>query len=121
MTRALFLCDGAPIPRNWRKIDWDAQCPINHRGTASQNLNLRLQNLGDTVLDEIEPRAADLVRIAAYAYAADLSVRRGGDRDPYNRDWRRSLHLAVPVADRDFWTDPESSHRLSEDPRVSIG
>ena len=114
MTRALFLCDGATVPREWRKLDWDAQYPINHRGTAKQTLNLRLQNLGETVLDNIEPRAADLVRIAAYAYAADLSVRRGGERDPYNRKWRRSLHLAVPVGDRDFWEAPDTSRRLSD-------
>ena len=114
MIRTLFRCDGAAIPQAWRNLAWDAQHQINHRGTAKQNLNLRLQNLGETVLENIETRAADLVRIAAYAYAADLSVRRGGERDPYNRKWRRSLHLAVPVGDRDFWEAPDTSRRLSE-------
>ena len=114
MTRALFLCDGATAPNKWRKRKWDVEHSIHHRDAAQQNLNLRLQNLGDTVLTKIKPRAADLVRIAAYAYAADQYVSRGGTSSAYNPKWRRNLHLVVPVGDRDFWADPASSRRLSQ-------
>ena len=114
MTRALFLCDGATAPDKWRKRKWDFEHSIHHRDAAQQNLNLRLQNLGDTVLTKIESRAADLVRIAAYAYAADQHVSRGGTSSAYNSKWRRNLHLVIPVGDRDFWADSASSRRLSQ-------
>ena len=116
MTRALFVCDGATAPQEWRRLSWDAQHSISHRADSKldPNLNLRLQNLGDTVLTAIEPRASDLVRIGAYAYAADQFVSRGGTSAAYLPKWRRHLYLVVPVRDRDFWADPESSDRLSQ-------
>lgn len=104
-TRALLLCDGAPAPPGQsdpdqirERIDWRS---------PSANVNFRAENLDDTVLGEIDGRAADLIQIATCTFAADQAISRGGDRDVYGSDWHRELHLAVPVRDPDFWSSPE--------------
>src|SRR5687767_11435159 len=100
-TRALLLCDGAPAPPGQsdpaqirERIDWRS---------PSANVNFRAENLEYTALGDVEGRAADLIQIATCAYAADQAISRGGERDVYGSDWRRELHLAVPVRDPDFW------------------
>src|SRR3954462_2908516 len=104
-TRALLLCDGAPAPPGQsdpaqirERIDWRSSSP---------NVNFHAQNLEDTALGGIDGPAADLIQIATCAYAADQAISRGGESDVYRSDWRRELHLAVPVRDPDFWSSPE--------------
>jgi hypothetical protein len=96
-TRVLVQCDGAAVPEELADQTWSYQRPINSRG-ASSDLNLRAQSLASTVLTNIESRAADLVRIASYVYAADQMISRGGDADVYGRKWRRHFALCVPVS-----------------------
>src|SRR5215207_1641035 len=110
MRRVAFRCDGAPLPRAWQGESWEEQA-INRRG-AHADLNLLLQNLSDAVLGQVSARAADLVRIAAYVYAADQSVSRGGSADVYGTHWRRHLALSIPVSDCDYWSQPTVIGRL---------
>src|SRR5215207_723342 len=79
---------------------------------ARADLNLRLQNLSHALLGQVSARAADLVRIAAYVYAADQSVSRGGPADVYGTHWRRHLALSIPVSDCDYWSQPSVIERL---------
>jgi 7-cyano-7-deazaguanine synthase in queuosine biosynthesis len=102
VARALFLCDGAPRPWEWRDQAWDLEGVIRHHGPKA-DLNLRVENLSHRVLGTIDARASDLVRIAAYVYGADQSVRRGGPKDVYGTAWRRTIALSIPVVDPDFW------------------
>ena len=111
MRRVAFLCDGAPLPPDWDDGSWDYVDAINHEGPRA-DLNLRLQNLSHALLSQVSARAADLVRIAAYVYAADQSVNRGGSADVYGRQWRRGLALSIPVSDREYWNQPAVIDRL---------
>ena len=79
MRCALVQCDGAAIPSELESTSWDIRETISHRG-RNPNLNLRLQSLSHALTKTIDSFAADLVRIAAYVYAADQSVRRGGGK-----------------------------------------
>jgi len=109
--RALIRCDSAPIPPDLREQQWDIRESVNHRG-LSADLNLRLQNLSHALLASVEERAADLVRLAAYAYAADQLVGRGGPKDVYGTRWRREFTLVLPVSDPTFWSSPQVRTRL---------
>jgi 7-cyano-7-deazaguanine synthase in queuosine biosynthesis len=110
MRRVAFRCDGAPLLPAWRGEPWEEQA-INRRG-AHADLNLLLQNLSDAVLGQVSARAADLARIAAYVYAADQSVSRGGPADVYGTHWRRHLALSIPVSDCGYWNQPTVIERL---------
>ena len=103
MARALFLCDRASKPCEWRDQAWDVEGAIRHHGPKA-DLNLRVENLSHRVLETIDARASDLVRIAAYVYAADQSVKRGGPKDVYGSSWRRTIALSIPVTDPEFWS-----------------
>jgi hypothetical protein len=111
VTRALFQCDGAPISSAFESVEWQVHDQINHQG-SSATLNLRLENLSHALLATIEARAADLVRIAAYVYAADQTMSRGGPADVYGRHWRRHFGMAMPVNDPGFWNGDEVRAQL---------
>ncbi|WP_423069074.1 hypothetical protein [Devosia sp. CN2-171] len=70
----------------------------------SQNLQVRLGDLGQKLVKDVPDRLVDLVDIAAYVYGSDLAYSRGG---PVARqmgvDWRRDFKLVVPVRDPDHW------------------
>lgn len=55
---------------------------------------------------ELPPHAADLIEIAAMAYAADRLARRKADRDTADGSgWGRHLRLQIPVRRPDLWAD----------------
>ena len=113
MTSALVQCDGAAIPPELESAAWDVREAIGHKG-GNPNLSLRLQNLSHALTSTIDSFAADLVRIAAYVYAADQSVRRGGERDVYVKHWKRRFGIVVPVSDPDFWNEANVREQLGE-------
>jgi len=110
IVRALVPCDGTPLPAHWRDLGWSIQ-PIRSRG-AARELNLHVDGLRQKVTGQLDRRANDLVRIAAYAFGADQLISRGGKGDPDRQRWRRELALAVPVADPDFWSDDVTTRAL---------
>ena len=112
VVRAIVRCDGTPLPAAWRDLDWAIQ-PIRSRG-AARDLDLHVDGLRQKVTGQLDRRANDLVRIAAYAFGADQLVSRGGKGDPDRQRWRRELALAVPVADPDFWSEDVTTRALVE-------
>ncbi|MCC6790051.1 MAG: hypothetical protein IT336_00105, partial [Thermomicrobiales bacterium] len=111
-TRAVVVCDGATVPSDVCARGWDV-VPVRSDGPGAE-LNLRADNLGTRYLGHLDERATDLVRIAAYAFAADQMVSRGGKADPHRRRWRRELALCAPVADPAFWNDEDTTAALTE-------
>jgi hypothetical protein len=111
--RALIRCDGAPVPAGVAAERWSVSKQIFSSGPAP-SLNLRAQNLAGTVLSAVGSRAADLVRIAAYVYAADQDLSRGGPADVYGRAWRRHIALCLPVGDPDFWQQEHVREGLAD-------
>ena len=116
MAAAVFLCDGAQMPPRWQgETDRPAQ-HLSHSGLDPE-VNLRIENLSHVLLGSIDGRAADLVKIASYAYSADQSVSRGGEADVYGRKWHRQMRLAIPVSDPRFWKRRSTSTAL----QVTLG
>ncbi len=104
MKEFLIRCDRALVsPKTLKQFGSNVR-EISHRGESPQlNISVRTPVVG---FDNISGRAADLVLIAAYAFAADQEVSRGGDADVYGSRWSRSFRMALPVADADFWNQP---------------
>lgn len=114
MVAVAVLCDGASFPNDWRRgRAWDRTEQLNTRGTH-QTVNFHLEDLESAFVGRLDGRVLDLVRIAAYAFGADMEISRGGKADWKNEDWKRTLGLAVPVNDPDFWSQQEVARALEE-------
>ncbi|MBA3518173.1 MAG: 7-cyano-7-deazaguanine synthase, partial [Rhizobiales bacterium] len=112
ITRALVVCDGAPVPSDFRDRGWNP-VPVRSHGPDGE-LNLRADGLGTRFIGRLDARANDLVRIGAYAFAADQLISRGGKGDPNRRRWRRELAVCIPVTDPSFWSDEDTTVALAE-------
>lgn len=110
MKRVLMQCAGAAVPLKVRREPWDVTQSISHHGT-SPDLNISIE-APRAAFDRIDGRGADLLLIAAYVFASDQQVRRGGAADVYGDDWRRHFTLYIPVNDVDFWRQPSVSGSL---------
>jgi 7-cyano-7-deazaguanine synthase in queuosine biosynthesis len=111
LTKALCVCDGAAVPGALNHASWDHRLDITTRGTDAE-VNVVVEDLIGKWGGELQPRVQDLLSLAAYCFAADRMVRRGGPIDVHRNRWRRELVLCVPVADPAFWSRPEVMHRL---------
>ena len=120
MKHALIRCAGALVPSSLQARRWDVQESVSHHGPKA-NLNLRIESPSHALLTSVENRAADLVRIASYVYAADQLVRRGGEADVYGDAWERDFTLCLPVNDPSFWTDTEVKQPLQDVLRFASG
>ena len=116
MAPNVFLCDGAKMPARWQGRSTSPLSSLNHSGLDPE-VNLQIENLSHVLLGSIDGRAADLVKIASYAYSADQSVSRGGEADVYGRKWHRQMRLAIPVSDPRFWKRRSTSTAL----QVTLG
>jgi 7-cyano-7-deazaguanine synthase in queuosine biosynthesis len=71
---------------------------------SGQNVNLKISNISQPLVRNISDPTLDLLDIAAYVYAADQAVSRGGRVGRgVGRDWHRSMRLVVPVRLPGFW------------------
>jgi hypothetical protein len=109
---AVVVCDGATVPTEFRERGWNV-VPVRSHGPESE-LNLRADSLGTRYIGRLDERAVDLVRIAAFVFAADQLLSRGGKGDPNRRHWRRELAICAPVSDPSFWSDEDTTTALSE-------
>jgi 7-cyano-7-deazaguanine synthase in queuosine biosynthesis len=104
-TLHVFQCDEADLA----VPDTAPGTPVIHQLTSrgdTSELDLQMHELYRIVLDRVNPRHADLIRIAAYVYRVDMTVSRGGDRDSDAAKWKRRLHLCIPVSEPDLWNQP---------------
>ena len=111
MRTGLFECDGADAPPRWRDEAWDLLDTLQLRGSDA---TVKMQIEGTLLpLSQIDGRPADLLRIAAYAFAADQSLARGGHGDGDASDGRRRLALSIPVRDPQFWNQEHVRRALT--------
>ncbi|MEQ8652424.1 MAG: helix-turn-helix domain-containing protein [Kiloniellales bacterium] len=76
---------------------------------------LRIEQLYQRLVAGISDRALDLLEIAAYVYAADSALPRGGLSDPgLGARWRRHLRFEIPVRDAVHWRRPGVLGPLTE-------
>lgn len=111
MISALIRCDGANHSTGRKTAQWDRELDLHHRG-PQPTLRLDLNNLSHKLLSSVDSTAADLIRIAAYVYAADQSISRGGLADVYGSHWVRNLSLAIPVSNVSLWSSPQVYNAL---------
>jgi len=113
MVEVLVACggtEGQHLP-NRRLI----RLAIAPQGKGTSNLKLNLGRISRFMAAEVPPRLTDLVEIAAYVYATDQLIKRGGrDLRGMGASWRRRLRLRVPVRDHGFWSDPAVQKMLSD-------
>jgi hypothetical protein len=104
MKRGIFLCDGAEtLPAGAPTPDLIEQ--LDHRGNSA---NFTLDDGSDlgSIISAGNDRWTDLVRLGGYALTADQCFSRGA-LDPYGDEWKRSIHLVLPVHDLKFWQTPQ--------------
>ncbi len=78
---------------------------LNGKGHA---VRLRIAEVSRSLLKDLPDVIADLIEIAAYVYAADAAVSRGGKTDEgMGARWRRHFCLEVPVRALGLWQRPE--------------
>jgi 7-cyano-7-deazaguanine synthase in queuosine biosynthesis len=80
-----------------------------------KNLRLQLDDIRRGLL-EVEPELlTDLAEIAAYVFAADNLVSRGGDAlKNMGKAWRRRFRLVIAVRQPGIWKEPQRLHALCE-------
>jgi len=79
---------------------------------ADVHAELKVSHLRRHFLKEMPDILADLLEVAAYVYAADSAISRGGSvASKMGQEWRRSLQFEVPVRRREIWED-QTTHRL---------
>jgi hypothetical protein len=108
----LFLCNGATdtfgmpadVARK-RRLEYDPASP-------GQNVHFDLPEFV-IQLGHLDPRALDLVEIAAYIYCADRSVSRGGKDVAVYTSWTQHIALRIKVRDHAFWSRPGVAEGLA--------
>jgi hypothetical protein len=71
---------------------------------GSQNIKLKLGDIGPKTAMSIPDLLIDLIEIATYVYFADQATSRGGmAQSEMGSDWQRRFHFEIPVRDPDHW------------------
>ena len=82
-------------------------------GGDDENVQLKIEDLHETLYRNIPEQFFDLVEIAAYVYCADQAIKRTGqDTDTFGDSWRRSLKFHIPVRCIDLWNRADIKQEL---------
>jgi 7-cyano-7-deazaguanine synthase in queuosine biosynthesis len=106
----LVLCGGLDRPsgEGTRPVQLSLHGP-------SRNVRLRIEDISAPLVANVPDVLVDLLDVAAYVYATDSAVPRGGPTDEQmGARWRRRLRLVVPVRDPDLWAQDAISSALVE-------
>jgi hypothetical protein len=112
--RRLILCGSARLAAGQR--DWAGAPGLRLRlGREKGQVHLRLDHLTRGMCANAPDEAVDLLEVAAYVYAADQAVTRGGTRQfDYGGRWRRHFRFEIPVRKPELWKSPAVADALSE-------
>ncbi len=79
------------------------------------NITLRIEDVSGPMVADIPDVLLDLLEVAAFVYAADACVSRGGVRDAeWGKRWRRNFRLTIPVRTPTLWTQASVLEPLTE-------
>jgi hypothetical protein len=96
----LVLCSGATA----RTRSDEKLLTLDLHG-ASANVRLEIEDISRRLLANLSDVHADLLEIAAYIYAADSAVSRGGKTDSHlGAMWRRKFRFIIPVRQPGSWS-----------------
>jgi len=112
--RRLILCGSAELAAGQRT--WAAVPELRLRlGREKGRVHLRLEHLTRSMCANAPDEVVDLLEVAAYVYAADQAVTRGGTRQfDYGGRWRRHFRLEIPVRRPEVWRRREVIDALTE-------
>lgn len=81
--------------------------------------SLRIDRLSNRLVANLPDRLIDLLEVAAYVYASDAAIRRGGlIGEHLGSDWRRRLSFEIPVRSPELWNDRRVKEPLVETLRL---
>ena len=110
MRQVLVLGDGARAPSasvgEWLTLPLSTLHP-------DPNIRLQIEVFRTRFLRELPERLDDLLRIAAFVYAADTRVTRGTEYDVFGEKWVRSFRMVLPVWDPAYWSTAAIQELLS--------
>src|SRR5262245_44878719 len=103
----LVLCGGARLSSRsnaWR----EANTLRAQIGKGKKHVHLKLHHITRKTLRQLPDEALDLLEVAAYVYAADQLVGRGGLKEfEYGQKWRRHFRLEIAVRRPELWSRPD--------------
>jgi hypothetical protein len=99
------VCGGLPAPPAGAAVELALDGP-------ARNVFLNTEDVLGHVYRDVPPVLLDLLEVAAYVYAADQSVGRGGAADAGDR-WRRVFAFRIPVREPDFWASADVTAALA--------
>jgi 7-cyano-7-deazaguanine synthase in queuosine biosynthesis len=112
-TEHTLVCGGVPrrsVPRAWR----ESEALGLRLGRGRRDVRLHLAHLQQGLCATLPAVAADLVELAAYVYAADQAVTRGGRQEfEYGEKFRRHFRYVLPVRCVDLWQRPDVAAALT--------
>jgi 7-cyano-7-deazaguanine synthase in queuosine biosynthesis len=78
-------------------------------------VSLRIGHIRKSLVAGLPDVALDLIEIAAFVYAIDSSVSRGGLMDQQmGAKWHRRFHVSLPVRNLALWSEPKLKTALEE-------
>ena len=84
-------------------------------GKDRHDVHLRLDHLSKRLAAGLPEVAIDLLELAAYVYAADQAVTRGGRVEiDYGERWRRYFRFEIPVRRPDIWRTAPIKEALTQ-------
>lgn len=109
-TEQVFLCGeaakGARLAANTHQLSLHGLDP---------NVTLRIEDVSGPLVADIPDVLMDLLEVAAFIYAADSLVSRGGLRDAkWGAKWRRRMRLIIPVREPAHWSQPSLLNLLQD-------
>src|SRR5215211_8055255 len=81
---------------------------------SSAQVNLRVDHITRSMVQDLPDRLADLIEIACYVYCADQFASRGSpDMAHMGAEWRRRFRFHIPVRELRIWQWPELVEALA--------
>lgn len=113
-TSHLIICGGLRIQRGDVEPDKVLRLDLWQMDATKGNVELHIEDIHKRLLSNVPDQFADLLEIATYVYSADQAIRRGAlDVPKFGANWRRNIHLHVPVRCPDFWNQPAVQSALT--------
>ena len=113
MMKVLIVCDEADVTNMDEDIISENVVHLNQYG-PNPNIRQEITNITHRIVEDLVPKARDLLDIATYLYAADGAVTRGTDKDVFAEKWKRHFTFALPVREPSFWNSLEIIQQLKE-------
>lgn len=109
-----IVCGGLRVQRGDVESKNVLRLDLWKMDAAKGNVELHIEDIHKRLLSNVPDQFADLLEIATYVYSADQAIRRGAlDVPKFGANWRRDIHLHIPVRCLEFWNQPNVLRTLT--------